>query len=147
MEERLKHACEFMRAMIDHATQGGGFRHLIYDRLGFGAEAYVPLYEAGGMEFTNACPINLDKEIPPTFLHVGIGQVVAVEGGNITMLIDDKHRNVEMWEPTEFKVGEPALFAYFSTAGSGCPYAFPAGKIFSSFQLDNNRPSPTGEEK
>jgi len=32
----------------------GSFRYLIYDKLGFGYEAYVPLYESGGMDITNA---------------------------------------------------------------------------------------------
>jgi hypothetical protein len=30
------------------------FRRLIYDRLGFKEDAYYTLYEAGGMEITNA---------------------------------------------------------------------------------------------
>lgn len=32
----------------------GSFRNLIYSKLGFKCDAYVPLYEAGGMEITNA---------------------------------------------------------------------------------------------
>jgi hypothetical protein len=39
--------------IVDHAEQGGTFRYLIYDRLGFGPEAYVPLYLAGGMTISN----------------------------------------------------------------------------------------------
>lgn len=38
----------------DHLTQGGSFRYLIYDRLGFGPESYLPLYEHGGMAISNA---------------------------------------------------------------------------------------------
>lgn len=30
------------------------FRKMIYDRLGFGPDAYSPLYNAGGMTITNA---------------------------------------------------------------------------------------------
>ncbi len=37
----------------------GSFRYLIYDKMGFGFEAYVPLYESGGMTITNAI---FDKE-------------------------------------------------------------------------------------
>ena len=39
--------------IVDHAMEGGSYRYLIYDRLGFGTEAYVPLYDAGGMEISN----------------------------------------------------------------------------------------------
>lgn len=39
--------------MISHPPTGS-FRYLIYDKLGFGFEAYVPLYESGGMDITNA---------------------------------------------------------------------------------------------
>jgi len=33
--------------------EGGSFRLLIYDLLGFGPDAYAPLYLAGGMSVTN----------------------------------------------------------------------------------------------
>ena len=39
--------------IVDHATEGGSFRYLIYDRLGFGPDAYIPLYNAGGMTISN----------------------------------------------------------------------------------------------
>lgn len=39
--------------IVDHALQGGSYRTLIYDRLGFGPEAYAPLYSAGGMTISN----------------------------------------------------------------------------------------------
>lgn len=39
--------------IMKHAKEGGSFRYLIYDRLGFGMDAYVPLYEAGGMDISN----------------------------------------------------------------------------------------------
>ena len=42
----------------DHGNEPGSFRYLIYDRLGFGPEAYVPLYEAGGMNITNELDYN-----------------------------------------------------------------------------------------
>lgn len=37
----------------DHMREGGTFRHLIYDRMGYGPEAYNELYCAGGMEISN----------------------------------------------------------------------------------------------
>jgi len=39
--------------ILQNGIEGGSFRHLIYDRMGFGAEAYEPLYRAGGMCITN----------------------------------------------------------------------------------------------
>lgn len=32
----------------------GSFRYMIYDRMGYGPDAYTPIYLAGGMELTNA---------------------------------------------------------------------------------------------
>lgn len=46
--------------IVDHATEGGTFRYLIYDRLGFGPEAYVPLYNAGGMTISNEFTLGQD---------------------------------------------------------------------------------------
>lgn len=42
-----------IRNIVDHAKEGGSYRYLIYERLGFNFDAYVPLYEAGGMDITN----------------------------------------------------------------------------------------------
>jgi hypothetical protein len=39
--------------IVEHANDPGSFRYLIYDRMGFGPDAYVPLYYAGGMTITN----------------------------------------------------------------------------------------------
>lgn len=41
--------------LVEHMREGGSFRYLIYDRLGFPPDAYVPLYDAGGMYISNAC--------------------------------------------------------------------------------------------
>lgn len=41
------------RNLIDHAKEGGSYRYLIYERLGFESDAYVPLYDAGGLEISN----------------------------------------------------------------------------------------------
>jgi hypothetical protein len=37
----------------EHGNNPGSFRHLIYGLLKFDLDAYVPLYEAGGMNITN----------------------------------------------------------------------------------------------
>lgn len=52
-ETRLAVAAWVMKAILEHAKEGGSFRYLIYERLGFGPDAYVPLYIAGGMEISN----------------------------------------------------------------------------------------------
>ena len=49
--------------IVDHAKEGGTFRYLIYNRLGFSPDAYVPLYEAGGMDISNEFRIDAMDEI------------------------------------------------------------------------------------
>jgi len=39
--------------IVENADVKGSYRHLIYDCMGFGPEAYAPLYRAGGMFITN----------------------------------------------------------------------------------------------
>jgi hypothetical protein len=52
-ETKLAVTAWVFRNIVEHAQQGGSFRFLIYGRLGFDTDAYVPLYEAGGMEISN----------------------------------------------------------------------------------------------
>lgn len=52
-ETRLAVVAWAMKHIVEHAKEGGSYRYLIYDRLGFGPDAYVPLYMAGGMEISN----------------------------------------------------------------------------------------------
>lgn len=52
-ETRLAVAAWVFKAIVDHAREGGTFRTLIYGRLGFGPDAYTPLYMAGGMDISN----------------------------------------------------------------------------------------------
>lgn len=52
-----------IKHIVDHAQEGGSFRTLIYDRFGFGPEAYVPLYSAGGMTITNEFDIEQMDEV------------------------------------------------------------------------------------
>ena len=39
--------------LCEHAKEGGSYRSLIYDRMGFDGKAYKPLHKAGGMVLTN----------------------------------------------------------------------------------------------
>jgi hypothetical protein len=50
---RLAVACWVVHNLVEHARWGGTFRYLIYQRLGFGPEAYVPMLDAGAMEISN----------------------------------------------------------------------------------------------
>ena len=50
-----------IKHIVEHAKEGGSFRYLIYDRLCFGPDAYVPLYDAGAMVISNEFDIeNMD---------------------------------------------------------------------------------------
>jgi hypothetical protein len=43
-----------LKHLIDHFNEGGKYRKLIYDRMGYDYEAYQPLYEAGGFALSQA---------------------------------------------------------------------------------------------
>lgn len=63
-ETRLAVAAWVFRAIVDHATEGGTFRHLIYSRLGFAEDGYVPLYLAGGMTISNEFDLTKSEGVP-----------------------------------------------------------------------------------
>lgn len=48
--------------IVEHAKEGGSYRYLIYDRLGFGMEAYVPLC-ADGLTISNEFDISNMNDI------------------------------------------------------------------------------------
>lgn len=79
-ELRLAVTAQVFKAIVDHATEGGTFRYLIYDRLGFGPEAYVPLYEAGGMTISNEfnLPSTIEHDWTPASTVPAEGQPVDV---------------------------------------------------------------------
>lgn len=52
-ETRLAITSWVFKHIVEHAKEPGSFRYLIYDRLGFDFDAYVPLYCAGGMTISN----------------------------------------------------------------------------------------------
>lgn len=52
-ETKLAVTAWVFRNIVNHAKEGGSYRYLIYDRLGFKEDSYVPLYNAGGMEISN----------------------------------------------------------------------------------------------
>ena len=60
-ETRLAVAAWVMEAIVAHAREGGSFRYLIYERLGFGPDAYVPLYQAGGLTISNEFDLSIEE--------------------------------------------------------------------------------------
>jgi hypothetical protein len=65
-QTKLDIAAWVLSKIDDHGENPGSFRHLIYGLMGFGVEAYVPLYEAGGMNITN----ELDYSRASTLLDI-----------------------------------------------------------------------------
>jgi hypothetical protein len=51
-----------MKHIVDHAEEGGSYRYLIYDRLGFGPEAYAPLC-SDGMTISNEFDLSLKQQV------------------------------------------------------------------------------------
>lgn len=51
-DDRIAATALAFAAVLANAREGGTFRYLIYDRLGFSPAAYVPLYYAGGMHIS-----------------------------------------------------------------------------------------------
>ena len=72
---RLAVTAQVFKAIVDHATEGGSFRYLIYDRLGFGPEAYVPLYTAGGMTISNEFDLSKIKAMTETDYKAALARI------------------------------------------------------------------------
>jgi hypothetical protein len=51
-----------MKHIVDHAKEGGTYRYLIYDRMGFGPEAYAPLC-SDGITISNDFDINQMNDV------------------------------------------------------------------------------------
>jgi hypothetical protein len=51
-----------MKHIVQHAREGGTYRYLIYDRLGFGPEAYGELLD-DGMTISNEFDLTLKKTV------------------------------------------------------------------------------------
>lgn len=64
-DTRLAVTAWVFRQLCAHAREGGSFRHLIYDRLDFGLDAYATLYIAGGMSLSNLLFDAREKGILP----------------------------------------------------------------------------------
>jgi hypothetical protein len=62
-ETKLAITAWVFRNLVKHATEGGTYRYLIYERLGFDPDAYLILMDAGGMTISNE--FTLDKREEP----------------------------------------------------------------------------------
>jgi hypothetical protein len=51
-----------MKHIVDHAKEGGSYRYLIYDRMGFDVSAYAPLC-ADGLTISNEFDLNMKTEV------------------------------------------------------------------------------------
>lgn len=51
---RLDDVAWVFKHLSDNLHKGGTYRSLIYERMGYGPEAYGPLYKAGGIRICNA---------------------------------------------------------------------------------------------
>lgn len=54
-----------MKHIVEHAEEGGSYRYLIYDRLNFGMDAYVPLCK-DGLVISNEFDLESKKQIVET---------------------------------------------------------------------------------
>lgn len=51
-----------MKHIVEHAQSGGSYRYLIYERLGFGPEAYAPLCD-DGLTISNEFDLTQNEEV------------------------------------------------------------------------------------
>ncbi len=141
--KKLEYAEEFMREVVMHCIEGGSFRNFIYDRLGFDVDAYVPMYEAGGMEFTNACPVNMSKEVMPHIAWGGVAKVEYVYADEqrigISWKDGSRPEEVNRWPGHEYAVGDSVLRIYLSTADYGMTFALEAGRNYAAWKLADEK--------
>ena len=131
----IEQAAEIMEHVIAEMVEGGSFRYFIYDRLGFEQDAYVPLYTAGVMNFTNQCPVNLESEVAPQFIWAGSHTVTTVSDEGVSYdYLDAFNKTIrsgiaELWPGQDpFEVGENCLVVYLSTDSSGRKFALKSDK-------------------
>jgi hypothetical protein len=62
-DTRLAITAWVMKHILDHAKDGGSYRYLIYDRLGFDMDAYGVLQEAGALNISNLFDLQKMEDI------------------------------------------------------------------------------------
>ena len=65
--------------IVEHAQDGGSYRYLIYERLGFGPEAYAPLC-SDGMTISNEFDLNLKDQIIEVAKTEGYDKIKSLVG-------------------------------------------------------------------
>jgi hypothetical protein len=65
--------------LVEHAREGGTYRYLIYDRLGFGTEAYAPLC-SDGMTISNEFDLNLKDSLREVAKTEGYDKIKPIVG-------------------------------------------------------------------
>jgi hypothetical protein len=61
-ETKLAVTAWVFKHVVEHAKDGGSYRYLIYERLGFGPEAYVPLCD-DGLTISNEFDLDLKDRV------------------------------------------------------------------------------------
>jgi len=68
-----------MKHIVEHAQEGGSYRYLIYDRLRFSADAYVPLC-ADGLTISNEFDLNLRENIREAVVENDMSKIKDIIG-------------------------------------------------------------------
>lgn len=131
---------QFMKAILDHCMEGGSFRYLIYERMGLEMSDYGPMYEAGGMAFSNACPINLDPEVEPHISWAGVAIVKQIEEEFVLVEFGGEESRFDFWPGHHYTVGDPVLCIYLSAKGYGLKFALEPGRYYRVSDLPGERP-------
>jgi hypothetical protein len=84
-----------LRRVADHAQEGGTFRHLIYDRMGYGPKAYEPLLRAGGMAISNALYERAEAVETSRKLAKALSDAISTYRGKDCVVTEDR---IEAWE-------------------------------------------------
>jgi hypothetical protein len=68
-----------MKHIVAHASEGGSYRYLIYDRLGFDADAYMPLCN-DGLTISNEFDLNMKDQVQEVAKTEGYDKIKPIIG-------------------------------------------------------------------
>ncbi|CAB5221609.1 hypothetical protein UFOVP247_213 [uncultured Caudovirales phage] len=68
-----------MKHIVEHAKEGGSYRYLIYHRLGFDLDAYVPLCD-DGLTISNEFDLNFKEQIVDIIKENGYDKLKSIAG-------------------------------------------------------------------
>lgn len=68
-----------MKHIVEHAEESGSYRYLIYDRLGFGPDAYAPLCSSG-LTISNEFDLSFKEEITKALVAEDYKQIKSIVG-------------------------------------------------------------------